>query len=163
MGQNTHTHTHLHIFTGKRGLLACNHPTEDTTLCSESPNRGRNVTWRYPTEDVNRGHALKSIFRIIFIILHPHKPRTVRSFLQVLGLLWNFLCVSLFDGWLPTQRILPFSIVHFLKKNKCILSLCVFAKCMWHKLFFFFFFCLSWVQCKEFKRGNQVSGLWPLC
>ena len=46
---DTHRHPHLRAFTEKQGLSVCNHPTEDIAVCSESPNRGRNMTWRYPT------------------------------------------------------------------------------------------------------------------
>ena len=66
--KKTHTHTHTPpcVFTLKRGLLACNHPTEDTALRTESPNRGciGAIQPRTSPYTVNRGHALNSIFAL---------------------------------------------------------------------------------------------------
>ena len=107
--KNSHTHTHTHTHTHPH-TPACNRlqtrtigmhpPTEDTRFLTHHYSMWLFITQpRTSPYTPNQGHGLNSIFTSFSSSCSSRKPRTVHGVKCVLGLLWNFMCVSLFGGW----------------------------------------------------------------
>ena len=106
----THTHTHTPACNClQTRTIGMDPPTEDTQFLTHHYST-MDIMWLFTTQPrtspytPNRGHGLNSIFKSFPSSCSPREPRTVNGVKCVLGLLWNFMCVSLCGGvYIPTH------------------------------------------------------------
>ena len=114
-----HTHTYtpytpLPVIASKRGQSVWILPTEDTWFLLHYYSTV-DIMWLFTTQPrtssytPNRGHGLNSIFTSFPSSCSPHEPRTVHGGECVLGLLWNFRCVSSFGGFYTPLTSSPYT------------------------------------------------------